>query len=106
MGNLLTLSCSLQVLRSISAVDLSILKPHLPDLVAPICHFLADTTGPTKVAAQRTIVRLLQLNEGQDEAQQFLASGKAGGTARQVLTEPTLRTLGKMPLEDEDADWS
>ncbi|KAK9866109.1 hypothetical protein WJX84_009505 [Apatococcus fuscideae] len=96
----------LQVLRSIAATNLEILRPHLPDLVAPICHFLADTTGPTKVAAQRTVVRLLQLNEGQDEAQQFLASGKAGATARQVLTEPTLRTLGKMPLEAEDANWS
>ena len=94
------------MLRSISATKLDILKPHLPDLVAPICHFLADTSGPTKVAAQRTLVRLLQLHEGQDEAQHFLASGKAGATARQILTEPTLRTLGKMPLEDEDADWS
>ena len=94
----------MQALREICTVEPTALEPHYPSLVPSICSLLQDTAGPTKLAAERTLARVLQMDKGPTAAQAFLASGQAGSLAKGYLNESYLRRLGKLPLDDADAE--
>lgn len=40
---------------------LHLLEPHYPALLPSLCALVADTTGPTKAAAERTLARVFGL---------------------------------------------
>ena len=97
------LACSWQVLRKIASVDAAALRPAYDALVPLVCGLVQGTSGPTRIAAEATLARVLRLDDGLATAQEWLASGTAGGTAVSVLTEPTLRRLSRLTVADEDA---
>ena len=84
-----------------------VLKPFLPDLAAPLCGILAAAaaggggSGPVKLAAERTLVRLLRADAGSDRAVEFLASSGAGPLAKTWLGSEAVRRMGRLPLDDE-----
>jgi len=82
------------------------LKPFLPDLAAPLCGLLAAAaagggSGPVKLAAERTLARLLRADAGSDRAVEFLASSGAGPLAKTWLSPEAVRRMGRLPLDDE-----
>ena len=85
------------------------LKPFLPDLAAPHCGLLAAAAaggaagggGPVKLAAERTLARLLHADAGSDRAVEFLASPGAGPLAKTWLGPEAVRRMGRLPLDDE-----
>ncbi|MEW5303880.1 MAG: hypothetical protein WDW36_006533 [Sanguina aurantia] len=79
---------------------LHLLEPHYPALLPSLCALVADTTGPTKAAAERTLARVFGLETSSDAALRFLG-GSPGAVARSVLTEIFLRRLAKLTDEDE-----
>lgn len=58
-----------------------------------MCKCLACVLAPCKVSKLRGMAA--------PDAQEWLASGNPGPTARNFLTEPTLRRLSRIPLDDE-----
>ena len=78
------------------------LTPHLGDIVTVLVALLAAASGPTKLAAERTLARVLRCDAGSDRADSFLASGRAGPMARTYLTDTYVRRLGRLPLEATD----
>ena len=96
-------ACSRQVLRKIASIDAAALRPAYDALVPLVCGLVQGTSGPTRIAAEATLARVLRLDDGLATAQEWLASGTAGGTAVSVLTEPTLRRLSRLTVADEDA---
>lgn len=91
-----------QVLRRIAAAGAPALAPHLSDLLPLVAACAAAGAGPTRLAAERTLSASLRLPDGVDFAHEWLANGKPGATARGYLTEPTLRRLARLQLEDDD----
>ena len=68
---------------------------------------LQDTAGPTKLAAERTLGRVLQLDVSAEPCAAFLASGTAGALARTMLNDAYTRRLSRLPpAEDEDAAYA
>lgn len=97
---------AMAVLRRISGVSTSALQPHYPDLVPSICAVIQDTSGSTKLTAERTLAKVLGLDKGTEAASVLLASGNAGRAAKTLLTDAYMRRLGKMPgAEEEDAAY-
>ncbi|KAL4418976.1 hypothetical protein ABPG77_004449, partial [Micractinium sp. CCAP 211/92] len=82
----------LSVLRRVAAASPAALPPHWKDVVPSICAI--GSAGPTKVAAERTLARVLALDRGLEPALAFVP---AGGPL-----EAFLRRLSKMPTEEED----
>ncbi len=79
------------------------LEPHWPALLPSLCSLAQDTAGPTKLATDRTLARILQLDEDStDKAQLFLSSGKAGSLVKGYLSDTKLRALAKLPLDSDD----
>ena len=78
------------------------LTPHLGDIVTVLAALLAAASGPTKLAAERTLARVLRCDAGRDRADAFLASGRAGPMARTYLTDTFLKRLMRLPLDDAD----
>ncbi len=91
-----------QVLRRVAAVGASALAPHLSDVVPLVAACAGGGAGPTRLAAERTLSAALRLPDGMDFAHDWLATGRPGATARNYLTEPTLRRLARLQLEDDD----
>ena len=91
-----------QVLRQIAAADSTVLMYHYSTLVPSVCAIAQQTTGPTKLAAEKTLARVLQLDTGLHAAQEWLASGKAGSLAIGMLTDTTLRRLSRLQITDDD----
>ena len=50
-----------QVLRTISLLHPKALEPHFSELVPCLCSLLSAGAGPTKLATERTLSRLLQV---------------------------------------------
>ena len=84
-----------------------VLAPHYGDVVTALCGLLAASSGPTKLAAERTLARVLRADAGPDAAAAFLASSGAGALAKTHLTEANVRRFGRLPLDeaDEAADF-
>lgn len=78
------------------------LEPHWSALLPSLCSLAQDTAGPTKLATERTLARILELDDSSDKAQQFLTSGQAGSLVKGYLTDSKLRTLSKLPLDSDD----
>lgn len=91
-----------QVLRKIGGASPAALEPHYSDLVPSVCAITQQTAGPTRLAAERTLARVLQLDAGLGAAQEWLASGTAGALAVGMLTETTLRRLSRLQAADDD----
>ena len=51
----------MQVLRLLVGVRKELFDPHLTDLVPSVCALLQSSSGPTKLAAERTLARLLRV---------------------------------------------
>eukprot|EP00884_Botryococcus_braunii_P017377 jgi/Botrbrau1/4322/Bobra.0232s0014.1 len=94
--------CMMTVLRKLAVTNVGALEEGYSMLVPALCAVLQQTQGPTKLAAERTLSRLLQADAGTDRAMTFLASGAAGPVAKTYLTDSYLRRLGRLPLDDDD----
>ena len=79
------------------------LEPHWAALLPSLCSLAQDTAGPTKLATERTLARILELDDSTDKAQHFLTSGQAGSLVKGDLTDAKLRALSKLPVDSEDA---
>jgi hypothetical protein len=99
---------ALGVLRRLSAVGASALEQYYPDLVPSVLSMIQDSSGSTKLAAERTAARVLQLDIGTEATQTYLSSGKPGALAKQMLTETYCRRLARLPATEEDdlADYA
>jgi hypothetical protein len=58
-----------QVLRKIAAASAAALKPSRDALVPLVCGLVQSTAGPTRMAAEATLARVLRLEDGLDSAQ-------------------------------------
>ena len=69
---------------------------------------IQDSSGSNKLAAERTLARVLQLDQGMEAAQAYLNSGKPGALAKQMLSETYCRRLARLPATEEDdlADYA
>lgn len=93
----------LAVLRSVVGVDPKALEPHYFDLIPSMLSMIRDNSGTLKLSAERTLARVLQLDQNNTEAvDAYLASGKAGSLSKQILTETYVRRLGRLPVPEED----
>ncbi|EFN56582.1 hypothetical protein CHLNCDRAFT_144295 [Chlorella variabilis] len=90
----------LSVLRRVAAASPRALPPHWKEVVPSICAIVQGTSGPTKVAAERCLARVLGLDRGLDAALAWVPSG--GPLARTILQEVYLRRLSKLPTEEDD----
>ena len=99
---------ALAVLRRIAAAKASALAPHYSDLVPSVLSMIQDSSGSNKLAAERTLARVLQLDQGMEAAQAYLNSGKPGALAKQMLSETYCRRLARLPATEEDdlADYA
>ena len=94
---------ALAMLRRLSAVGVEALVPFYADLVPSVLSMIQDSSGTTKLSAERTLARVLQLDQGIEAAQLYLTSGgKPGALAKQMLTETYLRRLARLPALEED----
>ena len=84
-----------------------VLAPYYGDVITALCALLASSSGPTKLAAERTLARVLRADASPDAAVAFLASPAAGALAKTHLTEANVRRFGRLPAEeaDEAADF-
>ena len=80
----------------------STLEPHWAELLPSLCSLAQDTAGPTKMATDRTLARILELDEGSDKAQHFLSTPQAGSLVKGYLSEAKLRALSKLPQDADD----
>ena len=94
--------CYLQVIRRICTAKSSALEPHWAALLPSLCSLAQDTAGPTKMATDKTLARMLELDEGSDKAQQFLSTPQSGSLVRGYLSEAKLRALSKLPQDADD----
>ncbi|KAL4444093.1 hypothetical protein ABPG75_011830 [Micractinium tetrahymenae] len=90
----------LSVLRRVAAASPAALPPHWKEVVPSICATVQGSAGPTKVAAERTLARVLALERGLEPAMAFVPTG--GPLVRTIMQEAFLRRLSKMPTEEED----
>ena len=67
-------------------------------------HNCCCPAGPVRATAERSLVRLLELDPVRGEpgegAAQYLAS-RPSGVVRTLLTEPFLRRIAKLSFDDE-----
>ena len=54
------------------------------------------------MATDKTLARILELDEGNDKAQQFLSTPQAGSLVRGHLSDAKLRALSKLPQDADD----
>ena len=92
----------MQVIRQICVSKAAALEAHWPSLLPSLCSLAQDTAGPTKLATEKTLARMLELDDNTDKAQHFLSSGHAGSLVKAYLTDAKLRTLSKLPVDTDD----
>lgn len=92
----------LAILRRISSVDSTALVPYYGDIVPSILAMIQDSSGTTKLATERTLAQVLQLDRGTNAANEFLARDGVQSSVKRTLTEVYLRRLGKLPTLEED----
>lgn len=92
----------MQVIRQISTEHRNALDRHWPALLPSVCSIAQSTAGPTKVAAERTLSRILTLDLNLDKAQNFLASSQATSLVKTYLDDRRLRLLAKLTPETDD----
>ena len=90
------------MIRRISTEYRDALDPHWSALVPSLCSIAHDTAGPTKMAADRTLSRILSLDLNSDKAHTFLASNQAVTFVRSHLTDSRLRALAKLTPDTDD----
>lgn len=97
-----------QVMAALRALSLApggvqALASHLYDLIPMLLAFIRDNSGMTKISAERTLSRVFGLNEtGHETVTAFLANGKPGALAKQMLTEGYIRRLTRLPSDGDD----
>lgn len=91
-----------QVIRRVCVSKSAALDPHWPALLPSLCSLAQDTAGPTKLATERTLARILMLDDSTDKAQLFLSSGQAGSLVKSYLSDAKLRALSKLPMDSDD----
>ncbi|RMZ52547.1 hypothetical protein APUTEX25_003690 [Auxenochlorella protothecoides] len=80
------------------------LAPYFPDLVPSLLAVVQETSGTTKLSAERTLARVLGLASGDELLTQAFLEDGAGTAARRQLTEAYVRRLTRLPPGDEDDD--
>ena len=93
----------LQVIRRICVSKPAALEPHWPALLPSLCSLAQDTAGPTKLATERTLARILQLEDSTHKAEHFVNTPQAGSLVRGYLTDAKLRSLSKLSPDGDDA---
>ncbi|DBB12167.1 TPA: hypothetical protein ACH3X3_006274 [Trebouxia sp. C0006] len=93
----------LQVIRRICLAKSSALEPHWAALLPSLCSLAQDTAGPTKLATERTLARILQLEDSTHKAEHFVNTPLAGSLVRGYLTDMKLRSLSKLTPDGDDA---
>ncbi len=89
--------------RRICAAKSSALEPHWAALLPLLCSLARDTAGPTKLAAERTLARILQLKDSTYKAEHFVNTPLAGSFVRGYLFDMKLRSLSKLTQNGDDA---
>ncbi len=92
-----------QVIRRICSAKSSALEPHWAALLPALCSLAQDTAGPTKLATERTLARILQLEDSTHKAEHFVNTPLAGSLVRGYLTDMKLRSLSKLTPDGDDA---
>ncbi len=92
-----------QVIRRICLAKSSALEPHWAALLPSLCSLAQDTAGPTKLATERTLARILQLEDSTHKAEHFVNTPLAGSLVRGYLTDMKLRSLSKLTPDGDDA---
>lgn len=90
-------------LREISLTDSTPLQQHFADLVPSLCSLIQTSSGPTKLACEQTLSSVLGLSAGMEAAQSYM-SKQPGPLVKSVLTEPYLRRLQKVQLDDAEEE--
>lgn len=93
----------LQVIRRVCVSKPSALEPHWPALLPSLCSLAQDTAGPTKLATERTLARILELDDSTHKAEHFVNTPQAGSLVRGYLTDMKLRSLSKLSPDGDDA---
>lgn len=79
------------------------LAPHYADLVPSMLAIISDSVGTTRLNAERTLARVLDMAGGDESlAREFITSGAASPAVARQLTDAYLRRLAKLPPGDED----
>eukprot|EP01023_Acetabularia_acetabulum_P040262 TRINITY_DN3900_c2_g1_i2.p1 TRINITY_DN3900_c2_g1~~TRINITY_DN3900_c2_g1_i2.p1 ORF type:complete len:384 (-),score=75.33 TRINITY_DN3900_c2_g1_i2:315-1466(-) len=83
----------LEAMKALRTLEGSALVAWYVQLVPALCGLYQATAGPVKVMTENTLGSILQLEHGQDAAQEFVSSGKGGAMVKSTLTEQFLRRL-------------
>lgn len=92
----------LAALRRIACESEVALEPFFVDLIPSIVVMTKESTGSTKLAAERVLAKVLRVEDGEETSAKYIARADIGTTARQALTEPYLRRLVR--ISDTDVD--
>jgi len=93
---------TLSILRSIASASPNALVPHFVSLIPTIISTTKEATGATKLAAERTLAKVLQVESGDEIVSCYLARPDIGAVAKSTLTEPYVRRL--LRITDTDID--
>lgn len=99
---------ALGVLRRISQEDPNALEPHFVALIPSLISLTKDSTGGTKLAAERTLSKILQVEHGDTMVSGYLSRQDIGVLAKQTITEPYIRRLTRIVDTEVDdlADYA
>lgn len=93
---------TLAILRRIATASPDALIPYFVALIPTVISTIRQTTGATKLAAERSLAKLLQVESGDDIVSAYLATPDVGAVAKSTLTEPYIRRL--LRISDTDID--
>lgn len=93
---------TLAILRCISKASPDALIPFFVSLIPTVISTTKEATGATKLAAERTLAKLLQVESGNEIVLAYLSKPDVGAVAKSTLTEPYIRRL--LRICDTDID--
>ena len=99
---------TLAILRAIATRLPDALVPYFVSLIPTVISTTKEATGATKLAAERTLAKILQVESGDEIVSSYLARPDIGAVAKATLTEPYIRRLLRITDTDIDdlADYS
>jgi hypothetical protein len=93
---------ALAILRRIASESALALTPFFISVIPTVIGTTKDATGATKLAAERTLAKILQIESGDELTSQYLAQPGIGAVAKASLTESYLRRL--LRISDYEGD--
>lgn len=93
---------TLAILRRIASESPTALIPFFVSMVPTVIGTTKEATGATKLAAERTLAKILQIESGEEVTSKYLAQPGIGPVAKASLTESYLRRL--LRISDYEGD--